>query len=224
MLTMRWLLALVPIAIAGCVQLEPVSHDGLLLQESAGFGAVYAREGVRLEDYDRFAIEDCSVAFKANWLRDQNRGRRPLAHRVEPKDMVAIRDSVAELCDETFRDMLAADPPYAVVEDDVMEPGTLLLRPAIVDLDVVAPDLRDVGLLRTFTAGAGAMTLRLEVIDGHTGEILFRVIDRQRDVASMDTGTGLRWSNRVTNRREAQRMLRHWAKHLRDGLDRVMRQ
>ena len=218
------LLVFVLTALSGCVQLAPVSHDGLSLQESAGFGAVYARDGVVLDDYDRFAVEDCTVAFRANWLRDQNRGRRPLTHRVEPKDMAAIRDSVATLCDEAFRDMLAVDPPYKVVDSGKTGATTLLLRPAIVDLDVVAPDLRDIGLLRTFTTGAGAMTLRLEVVDGHTGETLFRVIDRQRDVASMDTGTGLRWSNRVTNRLEAQRMLRHWAKHLRDGLDRVMRQ
>jgi hypothetical protein len=212
------------LVLSGCVQLAPVSHDGLLLQDSAGFGAVYAREGVVLDGYDQFAIDDCTVAFRANWLEDQNRGRRPLTTRVDPKDMAAIRSSVAALCDEAFRDMLLADPPYTVVDDAEQGPSTLVLRPAIVDLDVVAPDLRNLGVLRTFTAGAGAMTLRLEVADGHTGEVLFRVIDRQRDVASMDTGTGLRWSNRVTNRREADRMLRHWAKHLRDGLDRVMRE
>lgn len=205
--------------VAGCVQLEPVSHDGLLLQDDVGFGAVYARDGVDLAGYDQFALAPCEVAFREHWLRDQNQRRPSLTGRVRPEDMQALRASIAGMCDRAFLKILEAPPAYTVVDSKQMAAGTLLLRPAIIDLDIAAPDLREPGILRTFTAESTEMTLNLEVMDGHTGEMLFRVIDRQRDLDSI----ALRWTTRVTNRADTQRILNHWAKHLRDGLDRVMR-
>ena len=57
----------------------------------------------------------------------------------------------------------------------------------------------------------------LEGLDGTTGEVLFRVVDRQRSLDS----SRLRWSNSVTNQAEANRILKRWASQLRTALDRV---
>jgi hypothetical protein len=61
------------------------------------------------------------------------------------------------------------------------------------------------------------MTLVLEMVDGVTGEVQARVVDRRRGI---DQGT-LQWTSSVTNRAEFNRILRRWADLLRDGFDRV---
>ena len=65
---------------------------------------------------------------------------------------------------------------------------------------------------------AGEMTLYLEFYDGYTGEIFGRVLDRKVD----DKANFAMQANRVTNKRDADRILKSWAQELRahmDGLD-----
>jgi hypothetical protein len=95
----------------------------------------------------------------------------------------------------------------------------LVLRPAIINLDIAAPDVMAAGRQRSYTTEAGQMTLVLEGVDGTTGEILVRVVDRRR---AMDTGR-LQWTNSVTNQAEARRMLNRWASQIREGLDEATR-
>jgi hypothetical protein len=70
---------------------------------------------------------------------------------------------------------------------------------------------------RTYTTSAGQMTLVLELVDATTGDVLARVVDSQQD---FDTAR-MQWTNSVTNRAAADRILRMWAKRLREGLDRI---
>ena len=91
----------------------------------------------------------------------------------------------------------------------------LILRPSIINLDINAPDVRTTGMSRSYTTSAGEMTLYLELVDATTGETLARVVDRKRE---MDTGH-IQWTSSVSNKADAERTLRRWAKLLRDGLD-----
>ena len=109
---------------------------------------------------------------------------------------------------------------YAVVPYDGFENSSqdlLLLTPAIVNLDVTAPDKMSAGMSRTYSASAGSMTLYLEFHDSVSGALLARVMDAQ---SSMDTGR-IQISNSVTNKAEADRMLRRWATTLVSKLDEV---
>jgi hypothetical protein len=90
------------------------------------------------------------------------------------------------------------------------------LRPAIIDLDVSAPDTRTAGRSRTFTASAGAATLYLELFDSLSGQIIGRAADRQN---ARRSGGSVSWNNSVTNTQEARRMMRGWANQLRSFLD-----
>lgn len=56
----------------------------------------------------------------------------------------------------------------------------LILHPAIIDLDITPPDIPVPGRSTTYVASAGAATLYLELYDSVSGEILARVVDRQR--------------------------------------------
>jgi hypothetical protein len=91
----------------------------------------------------------------------------------------------------------------------------LVLRSAIVNLDVTSPDTMTPGN-RSFAASAGAMTLYLEFFDSVSSDLLGRVIDAQ---AAPDTGGYL--ANRATNTAEGDRILTRWADILRGHLDSV---
>jgi hypothetical protein len=91
----------------------------------------------------------------------------------------------------------------------------LLLRPEIIDLDVYAPDIKSPGRNTTYTTSAGRMTLKMDLLDSATESLIGRAIDRRR---AREDSFG-RMSNSVTNRAEADRMLRRWARILRDALD-----
>ena len=78
--------------------------------------------------------------------------------------------------------------------------NVLILRPAIINLDVSAPDTNSAGMQRAYTTSAGEMTLLLELLDATTGEVLVRIVDRRQ---AMDTGR-MQWSNSVTNAAEAK--------------------
>ena len=193
------------------------SYDGLVLVPDTKVGAVYTRPGVNLAGYGAYGLEHCSVAFRNNWLRDQNNSRMDLSNRVTQKDVDRIKDALSAACEESFRQALEQAPPYQLVDSFDGGEAVLVLRPAIINLDINAPDVITPGRTRTYTTDAGEMTLVLEGLDGTTGEVLFRVVDRQRSLDS----SRLRWSNSVTNQAEANRILKRWASQLRKALDRV---
>jgi hypothetical protein len=205
-----WLLA----ATAYAEKPPEVSHDGLHLVPDTKLQLVYLKPGADFSVYKRIALLDCGVAFKKNWQRDQNRTD---PFRVSKKDMDDIRTKLAELFREIMTDELSTNggmPMTDTADDDV-----LILRPAIIDLDVTSPGAADMapGRSRTFATSAGSMTLYMEFYDGATGAIVARIADR--DQAREDVR--MTWQNSVTNRQEATRAIRSWAVTLREGMQRV---
>jgi len=161
--------------------------------------------------FKRVALLDPLVAFRSNWQRDQNRSR---ARNVRASDMEKIKADVAALFKQVFIEQLEANGGYEVVEvtgDDV-----LLIRPAIVDLDISAPDTGTSGRTRTYTTSAGAATLYMELFDSVSGDIIGRAADRKSIRGSAGRVT---WTNSVTNTADARRMFRGWADQLRGFLD-----
>lgn len=184
------------------------SYDGLVLTPSKNVEMLYTRPGATLAPYNKIALLDCFVAFKKNWQRDQSRS----GIRVSSSDMERIKKSLAEDFRKIFSEELGKGG-YTLT--DTAGEDVLILRPAIIDLDITAPDTMTAGRSRSFSTSAGAMTLYIELFDGATGEILGRAIDRR---AARDKGY-MTWQTSVTNRAEADRMLRKWAELARKGLD-----
>ncbi|RLQ20415.1 DUF3313 family protein [Seongchinamella sediminis] len=213
--------ALFAAVLSGCAstgQEEPeVTHDGLHLVHDTTFAAVYLKPGVDLSVYEKYGVTDCQVAFRKNWLRDQNTSRMMLTNRVTQKDMDRIKSKLGEDCEEKFRDALLKDPAYTLVEEFTQGEEVLILRPSIINLDVSAPDTNYPGIERSYTTSSGEMTLYLELLDATTEEILARVIDRRED----PDDRVMMWTNSVTNKANADRILKRWASQLREGLDRA---
>jgi hypothetical protein len=207
------LLAGAAIATAG-TDLPPVSHDGLHLMPDTKVRAVYARLGADISTYNKIALLDCYVAFRKHWQRQHN-DEVPFEQRVSDKDMKKIRDNLSKEFNEVFTEVLSSKGGHQMVAQG--GDGVLILRPAIINLDVTAPDIMAPGMSRTFVASAGSMTLYLELYDGKTGDIIARIIDPE---AAENAGIAA-MSNGVTNRADADRILRRWATLLNDHLAKV---
>ena len=186
------------------------TFDNLVPVDDAAVAMAYIDPDADFGVFNRVAILEPKVAFRSNWQRDQNRSR---TRNIRTRDMERMKEDVATLFERVFEERLEA-AGYQVV--DVTGDDVLLLRPAIVDLDVTAPDTRSPGRTRTFASTAGAATLYIELFDSFTGDIVGRAADRQ---AVRRAGGMLSWSNSVNNNAEARRMFVGWADTLVEFLD-----
>jgi hypothetical protein len=100
---------------------------------------------------------------------------------------------------------------------DVAAPDVLVLRPAILNMVVNAPEIDTAPMMSaSVVASAGQMTLYLELWDSTTNTLLARVVDTEADQEGMAMA-----GNSVTNKAAADRILSSWADRLRKRLDEV---
>ena len=190
-------------------KLPETTPEGLVLQKKTKLEVVYLRPGVKFDRYDKVAILDCFMAFRKNWQQDQS-----MDFQIGKQDMDRIKTLLAAEFKKVFVAELQDKGGYQVVDEGA--PDVLVLRPAIINLDIQAPaNAGPAGMSATFSASAGQMTLYLEVYDSVTSELLARVIDPE---AGQDSGM-IEMQSGVTNRIEADRILKKWAGILRGALD-----
>lgn len=183
--------------------------EGLkLVPNTKNMALVWAEPGAELSKYDRVYLVEPYVAFKKNWKRDQNRGRL----KVTTKDMEDIKTNVRNLFMEVFTEELN-EGGYSLAQERAED--VLILKPAIVDLDVLAPDISMAGRTNTYTTSAGSMTLYLELYDSETDDLLAKALDRKSDRES----AYMQWQTGTANRMAAKRIMKPWAKALREALD-----
>ena len=189
--------------------LPAVNDEGMQLIKDSDLATVYADPGADLSIYNRVMLLDATVAFKKNWKRDQNRGN---TLKVKDRDMEKIQAEVADVFREVFTKELV-DGGYEIA--DAPGEDVLLVKPAIVDLDVSAPDIQSSAITRSFSESAGEMTLNLELFDSVTNDKIAKATDRKQDRWRGQ----MEWRTSVSNRSDARRMMTGWAKALRSALD-----
>ena len=183
-----------------------MSFDGLYRVQESELALVYATPDVDLGGYDKVGILEVEVAFKKNWRRD-HRG-------VSKSDMERIKRNVAEAFRSVFVEELEGGG-YEIV--DQTGEDVPVVRPAILDLVVNAPNTASASPTRTYVTSAGSATVLLELYDSVTGAILVRAIDRRK---AGNYGLGFN-ANTVTNNSDARRVIKIWAVALREALDNV---
>ena len=149
--------------------------EGFQLVEDSNLALVYAQPGIDWGQYSKIYLDDPYIDFKENWQRDQNRDKPGW---VSDDDMLKIKLELSSLFTGVFSETLLEGGYELVYEtgEDVM-----LIRPAIIGLDVVAPETNSPGMSRTYSETAGEMTLYLELYDSVSGEMLAKALDRQVD-------------------------------------------
>jgi len=191
--------------------LPEVTEDGLHLVPNTNMAVVYAKPGATLAGYHRVEVLEPQVAFKKNWERDR-RTQSGGAMGISSSDIEKIKNRLAAEFSKVFRETLEKGG-YPVVEEAGED--VLLLKPAIVNLDITAPDTMSAGRTRTYASSAGEMTLYVELYDSFTGDLIAKAIDRKSDKNS----TYYTWANSVSNKAAADRAIKGWAEILVNALN-----
>jgi hypothetical protein len=183
-----------------------VTHDGLERVTKSKVERAWVKPGVDFSQYTEVGLLDCFVSFRRNWKMNHPSVRK--------RDMERITSGLADEFRKVFTNELE-NGGYPVVADAAEH--VLLIRPAIIDLDVAAPQTNTGGRSDSFTTSPGTMTLVIELYDSVSNEILARAIDRRR---ARNVGN-IQWTTSITNRDAARKILRRWANLLVSRLDEV---
>jgi len=187
----------------------PETWDGLVLRKSKGIDAVYVRPDVDFSGYRNVVLDPVVIAFDKNWK--PNRGGSTL--RMSTSDIERIREKMASGFLSIFSEELAAGG-YAIVPKPLDD--TLRVSAGLADVYINAPDTASAGRTKSYTRGAGRMTLAMELRDGPTGQLLARVVDRHVDDSSV-----AQWTTSASNTADFNRAVKDWARRLVKGLDSV---
>jgi hypothetical protein len=142
-------------------------------------------------------------------------------HRIPgAKDWVLTDDDKASL-QKAFRELmsekLAADNGFVIA--DVAGENTLKLQVVLTTIAPTAPkddfNSRPTGRSRIYSEGFGDVSIRIEITDSLSGQLLATAEDKKRG------DTTWRLNNRITNWAEIRRMLRSWSVQIRNGLDEI---
>ena len=189
----------------------PSVVDGLQLRTNTGSSLVYVKPGATFGKYDKVAILDCFVEFDKNWQSNYNSSQVDPSTFVSSDDMNRIKQELAAAFKKIFTQELQAGG-YQVVTYGA--PDVLVLRPAIINLRVTAPDLMTPGINATVVSSAGSATLYLELWDSVTNTLLARAMNSQADQQF-----GGQVASSVTNTQAADFILKSWADNLRKHLE-----
>ena len=188
----------------------PTVLDGLRLRSNTGSSIVYVKPGATFGKYDKVAILDCFVQFDKNWQNNYNSNQIDPSTFVGASDMDRIKKELAAEFKRVFTKELQAGG-YQVVTSGA--PDVLVLRPAIINLRVTAPDLMTPGINGTVVSSAGSATLYIELYDSVTNTLLARAMNSQADQEAWAQA-----ANSVTNTMAADFILKSWADNLRKHL------
>jgi hypothetical protein len=179
------------------------SWDGLVEVNASRIDTAFLAPSADFRPYTKVMLDEPEVAFRANWMREVNRGNRGAGGRVTERDAQRILDSVGAGKIDLFTTAFN-NAGFEVVTR--AGPDVLRLRTAIVNLVVNAPDTMSAGRSATFTPNAGEATLILEARDSQTNALLARVIDRRetRNIGNR--------ANRVTNTADFRALANDWAR------------
>lgn len=155
--------------------LPEVTHDGLVLIPDTREGGVWELPEADLSVYNRIVLLEPDISFRTNWRDDQN-ATRSAADRISAQDMERMIQAGQELLIEEFTKKLE-NAGFNIVEEKGDE--VLVVRLVVLDLDILAPDLRNTAgsMGRSNTAGAGSATLVIELFDSVSRQILVRTSD-----------------------------------------------
>jgi Protein of unknown function (DUF3313) len=188
------------------------TKEGLLLKTQTKQRLVYVRPGADFKKYNSVSILDCYIEFSKDWQRDYNNSQRDPGRQISNSDLERAKTDLSAQFKKIFAEELQSKGTYKVVEG--AGPDVLVLRPALINIAVSAPDLMAPGRSVTYAQSAGQMTLYLELWDAASNTILARALDARSDSDVYGSRT-----SSVSNRAAADRMLKSWAVELHKKLD-----
>lgn len=212
------IIVLATTVLMGCSSNNPtnapqLSPEGMALEISTRSTLAYKKEEVDFSTYNKVQILPSKVAFKKNWQRNYNRSQSSLSRRINDQDVIQIKEKVANLFDDVFKEEFGHDDTFPLVNK--VTSNTLVIRPAIINLTVTSPAINTSSNMNTYISEAGKATLFIELYDGVSGEILARIIS----ASVAGDHSYYNWASRASNHADAKRMIKTWAEKLKVAFD-----
>ncbi len=191
-----------------------VTFDGLHRVDNSQADLAWARPDFDISGYTKIMLVGAGIEYAPA----KNRGRTT-AERSRPGPYFIDDDARARfeaLVRETFLDEIQKIENFEIVTEP--GPDVMMIRGGLLDVESYVPQdpMESTGRGGIYLSSVGQATLVLELRDSETGAILARSIDRR---AAEQPGGMMFQSNRVTNAAEVRRLIRFWARRLREGLD-----
>ena len=220
------IVALATVLFSGCasapatVDTSPeaeVTFDGLHPVEGAKMQQVWARDDFDLSPYSKIMLRGAASEFRPG-------GKNPKMHSsLGPNEHYTVTPEQKAKFDEIMGEAFVAELSSSEQFSIVTEPGpdVLLVQGKLLDVVSFIPDDRMSrgGRESVRLSRVGEVTLVLEIRDSESSAILIRAAERRAAESAALTMTR---SNPVTNAAEFRRVATHWAKILREGLDRLL--
>lgn len=188
-------------------QAPPQTSDGLVLKVHTKSELIWVKPGADFSKFDKVMILHCYVAMQKDWQQNYNANVGPdLSAMVSDADVQQIESTLSDAFKKVFTTELQKGG-YQVT--NTVAPDVLLLRPAIINVQVTAPDLMTAGMNANVISSAGSGTFYLELWAPSTHTLLAKAMDAQADQQPF-----AQQATSVTNMQAADIILRKWA----DGL------
>ncbi len=211
------LVALLSVGYAVASEPPDETPEGLVRVKKAKASLVYVRPGVDFSVYKKVVMVEPQIAFRHDWKSDYNSGHMG-AQRITDTDMANMIATGKKLLVEAFASELQKG---GYVLGDGPGAGVLAIRANIVELDVYAPDPRNMSSnwAKTYSDGSAEATLVLELYDSATAQLLARAYDQRSN-----SNNGYTWRvprTHQTNVTDARLAFEEWAQMLVKGLERT---
>ncbi|MFD2167545.1 DUF3313 family protein [Thalassotalea euphylliae] len=181
--------------------------SGMVQQKKSGSEMIYAVPETNFSKYDSVVFLPSEISFKKNWQRSINRNASSINSRVTDEKMDIMKKDMAALFEETFKEEFA-NKGYNVVNQ--LSPTTLVIRPAIADLDIAVPIVKSSFMSEQKIRYAGSATIYLEIFDGMTKKPIARVAENR----FLGEGASFNRASATQNRADAKYTLKSWAETL----------
>ena len=214
-------LTILALGLAGCAASTPtidtspeaeVTFDGLHEVKGGSADQTWARPGADISQYSKIMLQGAGIEYRPGGVKGRSWGA---TSRGGPYEVTAEqKERFRALVGEKFLEELSKSEHFTIVSEP--GPDVLLIRGALLDVVSWVPP-EPIGRGEIFISEVGEATLVLELRDSITEAVLARAVDRR----AIDSGGmgNLSSSNPVTNQADVARVVRSWARKLRERLD-----
>ncbi len=188
-----------------------MGRDGLQKITVDGVEIAYARPGASLAGYQRLMLDPMEVSLDKSW----HPTRTGSTQKMNAREREKFRVYVAGIIEQAFVKEIGTKGSYPVVTES--GPDVLRVKASVVDVALNAPDTGNVSGSNTYVRHAGVMTLKAELYDSASGQVLARVADRRE---ANDRGR-IHIANDSFNEGEVRIVATEWADILLQALEKA---
>lgn len=190
-----------------------LSFDGLYPVKKTHVDNAWASEDLDLSGFDKVLLLPTGLHYRP--VKDRGRSMVQRSGTsffpLDSKQQARLQ----EIASEEFNKELSKLERFEVVREN--GPGVIAVRGGIYDIVSRVPP-EPVGRSSYYLSSVGEATLVLELVDIPSNTVIARIADRR---SAEQRGIAME-SNTATNSREARRVMKQWARLLRNALENIL--